>query len=135
MKRMSEDDGGRYHPAAIATAQSLEHAGYVQASHKDLDDEEDVIAVDGRNGHVAPVRHHKFGEFDGGKIIERHTLEAYPGGPHAVRMPLRHAYAESAGGDSPSEPFYRLGLFRMTAPEHARHAAHLYAARDAAHRS
>lgn len=128
---MSEDDGQRYHPASIDTAKKLERAGYVQVGHKELDDQEDVIAVDGRNGDVAPVRHHKYGDVeDSGHIIEQHMLESYPGSPHAQRMSLKHAYAESAQGD----PFPRMGLFRMTSPEHAGHAAYLYAARDAKHR-
>jgi hypothetical protein len=128
--RMSEDDGNRYHSGAIETAKSLERAGYVQVHHKDLDDQEDVIAVDGRNGNVAPVRHHQYGEFKDGGIVERHVLESYPGSPHAERMSLKHAYAESAQG----QPFSQMGFFRLTSPEHVRHAAHLYAARDAHHR-
>jgi hypothetical protein len=130
--RMSEDDGHKFHPAAIETAKSLEHAGYVQAHHKELEDGEDVIAVDGRNGNVAPVRHHTYGEVnDESRIVEHHIVESYPGSPHAQRMPLKHAYAESAQGG----PFCRMGFFRMTSPDHAHHAAHLYSARDSAHRS
>lgn len=132
---MSEDDGSQYHPAAVATAKNMEKAGYVQASHKELEDGEDVIAVDGRTGNVAPVRHHKFGEVDDKlQVADHHVLESYPGTAHAQKMPLKHAYAEASQGDPESKPFSRLALFRMTSPEHARHAAHLYAARDASHR-
>ena len=120
-----------YHPAAIDLAAKMIRAGYVQARPTELEDGEDVVLMDGRNGYVAPARHHRYGDLEDGGRRERCVMEIFPDSPFSRMMPFRHAVAESQEG----EPHERMGIFRLTAPEHAMHGEALYASREARHRS
>lgn len=128
--KMVNSPEGDYHPNAVDMAESLIRRGYVQSEPSKLDDQEDVIMVDGRNGLVAPGRYHKYGPIADEGRRERDVLEAFPDSPHAVTIPWHKTLAQSQEG----EPFERLALFRLTAPEHALHGQALYANREAQHR-
>ncbi len=123
MPRWSQ--GEHVHPKARETAQELERRGYVQAYPDELDDREGVIVVAGHDGSHAPARYYRHTQPDEKGLRRRHEFESWPESAHAERI----AYDDTKDGDT-----HRLGIFRLTAPEHMNDIAALYDGRIRRHR-
>ena len=117
-------------PAAMENARRLETRGYVQHEPADLDDQEGVVVLDGHSGAHAPARYHRRGEPERDGHRPADVFEAYPDSPWADPLP----YADSMIHLGDGRRMSRLGIFRLTAPEHMDDVAELYKGRARRHR-